>query len=82
MHADTAPDPPASDRLHARQIELETLLTHLQRTLADLDQVVLAQQKQIETLERTIGNLRGDFDRLASATDTPRTPEEEKPPHY
>jgi uncharacterized coiled-coil protein SlyX len=63
-------------------VELEMLFTHLQRTIADLDQVVLAQQKQIEALERTIGSLRGDFDRLATATHTARTPEEEKPPHY
>jgi uncharacterized coiled-coil protein SlyX len=82
MHADKMPAAPPPHQLHERLIELETLFTHLQRTLADLDQVVLAQQKHIAALERTIGNLRGDFDRLATATHTPRTPEEEKPPHY
>jgi uncharacterized coiled-coil protein SlyX len=82
MHADDANAQPPENRLHERLIELEMLFTHLQRTLADLDQVVLSQQKQIEALERTIGSLHGDFDRLASSTHTPRTPEEEKPPHY
>jgi uncharacterized coiled-coil protein SlyX len=70
------------DRLLDRVVELEVLLTHLQRTLVDLDQVVLSQQKQIEGLERTVARLHTEFDVLANPSQEARSPEDEKPPHY
>ncbi len=82
MTAEQSAALPTIQLLHARVVELEVLFTHLQRTLNDLDQVALAQQKQIATLERTIASLRGELDGLAGATQEVRTPEEEKPPHY
>ena len=72
----------ADDRLRSRIDELETLFTHLQRTLGDLDQVVLAQQKQIESLERTIAALGTELGALAGSPSEERKPEDEKPPHY
>jgi SlyX protein len=73
---------PAGDRLNARVVDLETLLMHLQRTLGELDQVVRAQQKQIEALERKIGLLTSDLNSLSSSLPDERKPEDEKPPHY
>ncbi len=73
-----SPNSPLPDRV----VELEMLFTHLQRTLADLDQAVLTQQRQIETLERTVARLRAELDGLADASHQTRSPEEEKPPHY
>ena len=73
---------PAGDRLHERMVDLETLLMHVQRTLGDLDQVVLAQQKQIEALERKIGLLSSDLNSLSGSLPDERKPEDEKPPHY
>lgn len=70
------------ERLHERVVELETLFTHLQRTFGELDQVVLAQQKQIESLQRTIDALRGEFTSLSGAPQDVPKPEDEKPPHY
>ena len=66
----------------ARLVELETLYTHLQRTLGELDQVVLAQQRQIDTLSQRIASLAGDLNRLAGSEAEVRKPEDERPPHY
>ncbi len=66
----------------ARLIELEMLFMHHQRTVADLDQVVLSQQRKIEALERRIQSLQGELGTMASALTPERKPEDEKPPHY
>jgi len=70
------------DRLEARVVEMEVLFTHLQRTLGELDQVVLRQQKQIEALERTAKNLGESVGQLSAGPPEERKPEDEKPPHY
>ena len=66
----------------ARIVELETLYTHLQRTLGELDQVVLAQQRQIEALSNRVASLAGDLNRLSGSEPEVRKPEDERPPHY
>jgi uncharacterized coiled-coil protein SlyX len=66
----------------ARIVELETLYTHLQRTLGELDQAVLDQQRQIDTLSKRINSLAGDLNRLAGSEPEVRKPEDERPPHY
>ena len=70
------------DSLEARVVEMEVLFTHLQRTLGELDQVVLRQQKQIEALERTAKNLGESLGQLSAGPPEERKPEDEKPPHY
>jgi uncharacterized coiled-coil protein SlyX len=65
-----------------RVVELETLFMHLQRTVGELDQVVLAQQKQIEALEQKFAGLEGDLNSLSGSVADERKPEDEKPPHY
>ncbi len=74
--------PQPEDRIHARVVELETLYTHLQQTVAALDQVVLEQQARIELLERTISALGHELGTLAGSIRDERKPEDEKPPHY
>lgn len=77
--------PEGAERLQPaleRIVELETLYTHLQRTLGDLDQAVLAQQRQIETLSKRVASLAGDLNRLAGSEPEVRKPEDERPPHY
>jgi len=66
----------------ARIVELETLYTHLQRTLGELDQAVLDQQRQIDTLSKRVSSLAGDLNRLAGSEPEVRKPEDERPPHY
>ena len=74
--------PSDSLRLTQRVTELEVLLTHMQRTLHDLDQVVIDQQKQIDKLAQQLARQTLDISRLQSASDEVRSPEDEKPPHY
>ena len=75
------PSKPA-DRLPERVIELEALFTYLQRTVSELDQVVLAQQKRLELLERKVDAVGVELNSVSSAMTQERKPEDEKPPHY
>ncbi len=77
---DAMPDSPAA--LAARLTELETLFTHLQRTLVELDKVVFEQAKHIESLERQFVRVTGDLGALRGAVAERLKPEDEKPPHY
>ncbi|MBI3840334.1 MAG: SlyX family protein [Planctomycetia bacterium] len=72
----------AFDRLNQRVVELEALFMHLQRTVNELDQVVLAQQKRLEVIERKVAALGADLSSVASSITEERKPEDEKPPHY
>ena len=75
-------EPQSNDRLNQRVIELEALFMHLQRTISELDQVVLAQQKRLEALERKIASLGAELTSVAGSITEERKPEDEKPPHY
>jgi uncharacterized coiled-coil protein SlyX len=70
------------ERLPQRVVELETLFTHLQRTVNELDQVVRSQQKHLESLERAIHALRAELGTLSGALHQVPKPEDERPPHY
>jgi uncharacterized coiled-coil protein SlyX len=72
----------AFDRLNQRVADIEALFTHLQRTVSELDQVVLAQQKRLELLDRRIARLGADLSSVAGSIVEERKPEDEKPPHY
>jgi SlyX protein len=66
----------------ARLTELETRYTHLQRTLEELDRVVISQARQIEQLERKAALLAGQLTALVERTPEERSLEDDKPPHY
>jgi SlyX protein len=73
----------SNHELHRRFSEVESLLTFLQRTIDDLNAVVLEQQRRLESQEKELGLLRAAFSTLAdSIVESPRRPEDEKPPHY
>ena len=61
--------------------QIETKIAFLERANAELSDVVFRQHREIETLRAQILALA---DRIAAVqSDTgPRTPEEERPPHY
>jgi SlyX protein len=65
-----------------RLTELETLFTHMQRTIQELDQVVIDQARRIDLLEREMRLLSSDLRTVRDATREPRRPEDELPPHY
>ena len=60
-------------------VELERRIAEQERVIADLNEMVVAQWRKIDTLERRLGELRDEFDSAASARpDAPEPP----PPHY
>jgi uncharacterized coiled-coil protein SlyX len=69
-------------RLAERLTSLETLVTHLERTIHDLDEAIRARNKQIDQVERALAQLRLEVGVLREGPPEVRTPEEEKPPHY
>jgi len=66
----------------ARLVQLEELFLHLQRTVQDLDGVVLAQQKSLDAMERRIAQLTAHVETVSRAVAEPRDALDEKPPHY
>ncbi len=65
--------------LEQRIIELETRLAYQEQTLAELNQVLTAQQRRQAELERQLGLLREHLLSLAAA---PAAAEDAPPPHY
>jgi SlyX protein len=60
-----------------RLTDIEIRLAHQDKAIADLNDVITAQWKKIETLERQLRRLDEELQNL-DATDVPVT----KPPHY
>lgn len=62
-----------------RLVTIESLLMQLQHDVDQLSKVLLDQQAEIDAI-------RHNLNRIAAAADDnvaePRTPEEERPPHY
>jgi uncharacterized coiled-coil protein SlyX len=76
---------PAEELAHLsdRLVRLETVVTHLEQTIQDLDQAVLLQARQLEAAKTRIEFLSRQLTQFReSAAEPPRTPEEDKPPHY
>lgn len=69
---------PGDDTL-AHVIDLERRIVEQERVIADLNEMVVAQWRKIDNLERRLGELRDEFDAAALARpDSPEPP----PPHY
>lgn len=69
-------------KLPERLTELESLFTHLERTVHDLNGVVLEQQAQIEAFKREVARLGGQIADLAQSQPDERDPLAERPPHW
>jgi uncharacterized coiled-coil protein SlyX len=78
----TKPSDPGSNHAAQRLTMLEETITHFERTLQDLNDVVLAQQQQLTALERRVTRLVSDLNALADKTQEVRRLEDDKPPHY
>lgn len=64
---------------HASRLEaLEAHVTHQERMIADLNDVVTAQWRKIDALERLLARLREEIQNIGPARDAPEPP----PPHY
>jgi uncharacterized coiled-coil protein SlyX len=67
--------------LASRVVELELMVTHLQRDVELLNGVILEQQREFESLRRMLTKLDDRVTRLGEEDD-PRDPLSERPPHY
>lgn len=65
-----------------RTHELEERYTHLQRTVEDLNEVVIDQGRKIDQLERHMALYARQLGALSERVPEPRTLEEDRPPHY
>jgi SlyX protein len=68
--------------MNSEQIErIETRMAFLERANGELSDVVFRQQQEIQSLRARLDALAQRME-AAESTDAPRTPEEERPPHY
>ncbi|NQZ56200.1 MAG: SlyX family protein [Lentisphaeraceae bacterium] len=65
-----------SEDLEERINKLEVILSYQDQTLEDLNDVVLAQQKQIDSLERELKKFQNTLSSLGEEVDN------RPPPHY
>ena len=70
-----------SDRQNARQVQLESLLAHLQHESEQMHEVILAQQVEIDSLRRDLKRLEARLDRTAEEPEQ-HDSIDERPPHY
>lgn len=61
---------------------LEFVLTHLQKSYDELSLVVFNQQKEIELLRQSVAKLNTSLQGLIESDRSPRTLEDDRPPHY
>ncbi len=77
-------EPPRStpEQLSVRITQLEELLTHLQQTTQDLNEVVIDQQRRSDQIEQELARLTECLRAISEskADDTDIT--DERPPHY
>jgi uncharacterized coiled-coil protein SlyX len=68
--------------LHLERLEqIETKIAYLEHANAQLSEVVLLQERDIENLRAQLSALCLRLD-AAKGGESPWTPEEERPPHY
>jgi uncharacterized coiled-coil protein SlyX len=68
--------------LAERLTKLEELFTHLQQTVLDLNQVLIAQSRRVDALEAKLGQVASSVAERAAEPERPFDPEAERPPHY
>jgi SlyX protein len=57
---------------------LEELITHQDRMIAELNEVITSHWRKIEVLEKEVARLREELQNIGPARDAPEAP----PPHY
>ena len=69
----------AGDQTAMLIADLEARIAEQDKVIADLNEMVVAQWRKIDSLERRVGELRDEFDAAAMARPDGREP---PPPHY
>ena len=71
----------AAESLSDRILALETVVSHLQHDVEQLQAVILAQGGEIQSLREQVERFEGRFEEATGEPER-RNPEEERPPHY
>lgn len=71
-------DPPMDDTDNLRFVELETRLAYQDRTIEDLNEVVIALRADLDALRRELGRLERKIDQGGDEIG----PANERPPHW
>ena len=69
---------PHPDSNSERLLTIETRLAHQDKMIADLNEVITAQWRKIDTLERQLSRLREEVENFEPSNGQPEKP----PPHY
>lgn len=75
-------EPNQPERLAARVTELEELLTHFERTVQDLNEVLLQVQNRLDTLESRLEKLSKIEEARGGSVGEDPSIHDERPPHY
>ncbi len=70
------------DRQERRIQELEFVVTHIQKTVEELNIAMLLQQKTIDVLCRQLEQAKSEVRSMLGADNSPRSLADDKPPHY
>ncbi|MHC2069927.1 SlyX family protein [Bremerella sp. T1] len=70
------------ERVVERITTLEEKHAHQERIIADLNEVILDQQKRLMRLESLLKRADERIEQLHAAMDQPRSADDERPPHY
>ena len=62
--------------------KIETKIAFLERANSELSEVVFRQQRVIDALQTQLAALGARIQASQESEVTPRTPEDERPPHY
>jgi SlyX protein len=63
-------------------IELQTLLAFQEQTIAELNNVLLSQQQQMDRLRAELNLVKEKVDVLEDRVEHSGSPKDDKPPHY
>ncbi len=69
-------------RQEGRIQELEFVVTHIQKTVEELNTAMLLQQKTIDVLCRQLEQAKSDVRSMLGVDNSPRSLADDKPPHY
>ena len=69
---------------HERLVRIETTLMHLDHDVRQMHEAILAQQRELDSLRRTVERFEVALERQGQPGIEPevRDPAAEKPPHY
>lgn len=67
-----------SASLNERLVEVESRIVHQERTIEQLNEVILEQAKQLQRLHQQITSLTEQLQKAAPSSEDPEPP----PPHY